>query len=307
MNKIAIFFSGRPAGRLPAIKQAAEKLGADLSLISCSRIWFDTARSEVIILGDRHERTPARKADDFDVLFFEGTGTHLEEMVLLIESIRRPGVIVVDPFLLHPNAFSGRKAYQLRTLTAAGLPVPRTVYGSLACLREQAGRGIFPFPVILKGSTGHRGSNVYKADRREDLDELAKRLAPGKADEGFKYMLQEHIANDGDYRILVLGQKPLGAIYRRRTAAGDFRNNYAVGAVVEAAHLPDAVMQLAVRAAKACGMLFAGVDVVFRDGDTTQPLIFEVNAGPQFEGFMQATGIDVPMELVQFLATLRQP
>ena len=305
MNKVAIFFSGKIAGHLPAFKQAAVKLKADLELVACNRVSFDTARGGVIILGGGAERAPIRKADDFDVLYFEGTGANLEEMTLLIESIRRPGVMVVDPFLRERNAFAGRKAYQLRTLTTAGLPVPRTVYGSLARLCEQAKRGVFSFPMVLKGSAGHRGSNVYKADRMEDVSALAKRLEPGESGEGRKYMLQEYIENDGDYRILVMGRKTLGAIKRQRTTTGEFRNNYAVGATTEAAQLPDAVLQLATRATQACGMLFAGVDVVFRNGDMTKPLIFEVNAGPQFEGFTQATGIDVPTKLVQFLATLK--
>ena len=305
MNKIAIFFSGRIAGHLPAFKKAAEKMKVDLELISCSRVSFDTARGGVLILGGGAERASTRKADDFDVLYFMGTGNNLEEMVLLIENIRRAGVMVIDPFLRDRNAFAGRKAYQVRALTAAKLPVPHTIYGSLEWLCGQAQRGILPFPMILKGSAGHRGSNVYKMERMKDLSALAKRLGPGEAEEGRKYMLQEFIINDGDYRILVLGRKVLGAIKRQRTTADEFRNNYAVGATTEAAQLPDAVLQLAVRAAETCGMLFAGVDVVFRDDDLTQPLIFEVNAGPQFEGFTQATGIDVPTELVKFLATLK--
>ena len=34
-------------------------------------------------------------------------------------------------------------------------------------------------------------------------------------------------------------------------------------------------------------------------------VILEVNKGPQFSGFMKATGIDVPREIVKYLVSLR--
>ena len=74
---------------------------------------------------------------------------------------------------------------------------------------------------------------------------------------------------------------------------------------MEVAELPEEIKQLAVKAAKVCGLAVAGVDVAFRNFDMTRPVIWEVNKGPQFKGFMAATGIDVPMEIVKYLASLK--
>ena len=74
---------------------------------------------------------------------------------------------------------------------------------------------------------------------------------------------------------------------------------------MEVAELPEEIKQLAVKAAKVCGLAVAGVDVAFRNNDLKKPIIWEVNKGPQFKGFMQATGIDVPAEIVKFLVGLK--
>ena len=58
------------------------------------------------------------------------------------------------------------------------------------------------------------------------------------------------------------------------------------------------------KAAHGCGLMVAGVDVAFRDFDKNRPVVWEVNKGPQFAGFMKATGIDVPSEIVKFLEGL---
>jgi ribosomal protein S6--L-glutamate ligase len=85
----------------------------------------------------------------------------------------------------------------------------------------------------------------------------------------------------------------------------EFRNNFSAGGKVEVAELPEEIKQLAVKAAKTCGLMVAGVDVAFYNFDVKKPVIWEVNKGPQFKGFMQATGIDVPAEIVKFLVSLK--
>ncbi|MFA6369093.1 MAG: hypothetical protein WCX20_01810 [Candidatus Shapirobacteria bacterium] len=163
----------------------------------------------------------------------------------------------------------------------------------------------FVFPVILKGSGGDRGTRVYKVNNLEEMEKLIRDLRKSETEEGRRYMLQEYIPNDGDYRVLVLGEKVLGVMKRSSQSKDEFKNNYSAGGKVEIADLPDEIKQLAVKAAKVCGLSVAGVDVAFRDNDFTKPVVWEVNKGPQFKGFMQATGIDVPAEIVKFLVSLK--
>jgi len=208
------------------------------------------------------------------------------------------------------------KAYQMLALKKAGIDVPKSTYGSLWYLFEtmkkpfpnpsldRAGGNTFYFPVIIKGSGGDRGTRVYKAENIEEMEKLVRDLRKSETEEGKRYMLQEYIPNDGDYRVLVLGNKVLGVMKRSSQNKEEFRNNYSAGGSVEVADLPEEIKQLAVKAADVCGLWVAGVDVAFRNYDINRPVIWEVNKGPQFKGFMQATGIDVPKEIVKFLISL---
>lgn len=334
--KIAVFFGGKISQHLVLLKKAAKKLGVRLDLVSYNRVAFETENLEVKIRGnlangseDKVKNEGWLQIEDYDVLFFRTTGKHWEEVDLILRQAHDDQVIV-DPIVKLGKPSMACKAYQMLALKKAGIEVPKTIYGSLwylyeimggsqhnfcsahtnvATLRLRAEKLVasppFKFPVILKGSGGDRGTRVFKADNLKELEKLVRQLRKSETEEGKRYMLQEFIPNDGDYRVLVLGKKVLGVMKRSSQSKEEFRNNYSAGGKVEVADLPEEVKQLAVKAAEVCGLAVAGVDVAFRDYDFKKPVIWEVNKGPQFKGFMKATGIDVPREIVRFLASLK--
>lgn len=339
MTKIAVFFGGKITGHLVMVRTAARKLGVDLELISYNRVCFDTESQTVMVRGASEETMgEMRPVTDYEVLFFRTTGKHWEEVDLILRQAQENQVIV-DPIVESGKPSMACKAYQMLALKAAGIEVPKTVYGSLWYLYSLMGGGVkpdshqrilpvltpiglprmiargkidgfesgapFSFPVILKGSGGDRGTRVYKADNLVELEQLVRELRKSETEEGKRYMLQEFIENDGDYRVLVLGKKVLGVMKRSSQDKQEFRNNYSRGGKVEVTDLPEEIKQMAVKAAQACGLVVAGVDVAFRDFDIKKPIVWEVNKGPQFKGFMAATGIDVPSEIVKFLANLK--
>ena len=322
-TKIAVFFGGKISQHLVLVKKAAKKLEVKLDLISYNKICFDTESRKILIrpnlVGESRIKQfdDYQRVDDYDVLFFRTTGKHWEEVDLIINSIKRDDVVVVDPLVRNGKPSMACKAWQMLALKEAGIEVPKTVYGSLWYLYEQmkkpfpdpsldrAGNN-FQFPIIIKGSGGDRGTRVFKANNLEEMEKLVRDLRKSETEEGRRYMLQEYIPNDGDYRVLVLGEKVLGVMKRSSQSVVEFKNNYSAGGKVEVADLPEEIKQLAVKAAKVCGLAVAGVDVAFRDNDLKKPIIWEVNKGPQFKGFMQATGIDVPAEIVKFLVSLKK-
>jgi len=264
----------------------------------------------------------------------------------IINYQKKKKTVVVDPMVVSGKPSYACKAWQMLKLTEAGIAVPRTIYGSLWFLyetmknskfqipnskqipnsnfqfpiikgtggdpptfnlslrRASRGTGEWRFPVIVKGSGGDRGTRVFKADNLEELEKLVRELRKSETKEGKRYMLQEYIENDGDYRVLVLGEKVLGVMKRSRQKEGEFRNNFSVGGKVEVADLPKEAKEIAIRAAKVCGLAVAGVDLMSMGAD--EYVVLEVNKGPQFCGFMKATGIDVPQEIVKFLVNLKQ-
>ena len=353
--KIALFYGGKITRHLVMIREAARKLKVDLKLVSYNLVSFETETGKVSLRGE--------DLNQFEVVFFRTTGKHWEEVDLVLKQLKKE--VVVDPLVKDGKPSYACKAWQMMKLKESGIPVPKTVYGSLWYLYEIMGgsRDIFPgaltnarrvavalpkntpaspfhFPIILKGSGGDRGTRVFKANNLEELEKLIKELRKSETEEGKRYMLQEYIENQGDYRVLVLGEKVLGVMKRYRKDKSDFRNNFSVGGEVEVAELPEEIKKMAVEAAKVCGLMVAGVDIMPRylnsrqrfsgsvnvgrsppEGDFDAQkyaknidfelsnirddyVILEVNKGPQFWGFMKATGIDVPMEIVKFLKSL---
>jgi RimK family alpha-L-glutamate ligase len=332
-TKIAVFFGGKISQHLVMIKKAAKKLDVRLDLVSYNRVCFDTSASAE---GSGETRVKIREnllefegrvvkndgwlqIKDYDVLFFRTTGKHWEEVDLILRQAS-DNQVIVDPIVKSGKPSMACKAYQMLALKEAGIDVPKTIYGSLWYLYEnmkaskstpnpsfEERRGMtFDFPVIVKGSGGDRGTRVFKANNLEELEKLVRSLRKSETEEGKRYMLQEYIENDGDYRVLVLGKKVLGVMKRSSQNKEEFRNNYSAGGTVEIADLPEEIKQMAVKAAEVCGLWVAGVDVAFRDFDMRKPVVWEVNKGPQFKGFMKATGIDVPAEIVKFLISLKK-
>ncbi|MFA5532746.1 MAG: hypothetical protein WDA13_04100 [Candidatus Shapirobacteria bacterium] len=298
MIKIGVFYGGKLSRHLVLLRKAAEKMEVSLDLISYNDVSYETETEEVKIKN--------KKIEDYGVLFFRTTGKHWEEVNLVLDTIDRDKVIIVDPLVEKGRPSDACKAYQMLALKKAGIEVPKTIYGSLWNLLKVMNEGKMDFPIILKGSGGDRGTRVFKADNQKDLEKLVRDLRRSEIDEGRRYMLQEFIPNDGDYRILVLGDKVLGIMKRSSQSKEEFRNNYSMGGKVEVADLPEEIKEMATKAAKVCGLLVAGVDVAFRDNDFKKPVVWEVNKGPQFKGFMQATGIDVPREIIKFLVGLKK-
>lgn len=336
--KIALFFGGKISQHLVLIKKAARKEGVELDLVSYNRVCFDSSEGRVKIRGNLGKWGSDKewiKLEEYDVLFFRTTGKHWEEVDLVVREVNKmkgKKPVIVDPIIVEGKPSMACKAYQMLALEDAGIDVPRSIYGSLWYLfefmktevdsngdflrsGESAGQvqvtskttisnPIFCFPVIIKGSGGDRGTRVFKADNLEELEVMVRDLRKTETEEGKRYMLQEYIPNDGDYRVLVLGDTVLGVMKRSSQNKEEFRNNYSAGGSVEVSDLPEEIKQLAVKAAKVCGLAVAGVDVAFRNFDRSKPVIWEVNKGPQFKGFMAATGIDVPREIVKFLVSL---
>ena len=296
-NKVAVFFGGKITRHLGLISRAAKKLGIELDLVSYNRVSFDTETRKV--------RLNTKNIDEYGVLFFRTTGKHRESVDLILdaveERIKSGEVKIVDPILVGGRTSTTLKAYQMLALSRAGVRVPKTVYGSLFYLRDEAKNKNWTFPLIIKGSGGNRGERVYKVDGEKELEDLVMRLRTAEVSEGKRYLMQEYLVNDGDFRVLVLGDEVLGAMKRSSRDKAEFRNNFSVGGRVEVAEIPDNLKKIAIVAARVCGIRVAGVDIVLKDGDWEKPMVLEVNKGPQFSGFTKATGIDVPGRIVKFL------
>ncbi len=304
--KIAVFYGGKLSNHLVELKRAAKKEDVFLQLFSYNRIYFNSQEAKVMLRDGLTKSTRNQKEftiADFDLIFIRTAKKHWQEVSWIVDEAKRLKKIVIDPIVEQARPTDACKAYQMLALSRAGLPIPKTLYGSLWYLNREAA-AYLGFPMIIKGSGGHRGGSVYKVENQEELTKLVRELRVSEINDGRRYLAQEYIKNDGDYRVIVMGNKVLGAMKRSRQVEGEFRNNFSRGGKVEVAWISEEAKALCVRAASACGLAIAGVDLVFEDDNLNKPMFWEVNRGPQFKGFMQATGIDVPREIIKLFKNL---
>jgi len=292
-NKIAIFYGGKLSEKVEKFVQMGEKLGVGVEAINYNEIYLD---SEDISDGKMKVRFKSgKKLEDYGVVYFKFVKHYREEASLIMDCID-DDVKVVDSILRRGRPSDFCKIHQMKAMVDAGLKVPRFVMGRLKYLRYEAIKK-FEYPLVLKGSQGDRRSQVFKFFSDASWDKGWEVFREREVNEGQRYMLQEYIVNTEDFRVMVLGNRVLGVMKR---ATGD---NPLLKNVFSKAELPDFVLKKAILAAKACEIEVAGVDVVFKEGEK-EPYFWEVNRAPNYDRFVEVTGINVASETIKYLASL---
>ena len=99
----------------------------------------------------------------------------------------------------------------------------------------------------------------------------------------------------GDIRAFVVGGRVIGASYRSST---HWITNVARGAETSPATVSPEMEEIALRAAEAVGGEILGVDLVETDEGLK---VIEINTGAEFKGLIEATGVDVPAAIAEYL------
>lgn len=155
------------------------------------------------------------------------------------------------------------KLAQYMTFAIRGIPFPKSVYAHTSRLARSAEETL-AYPMIIKSILASSGDDNYYVESRKQLDRVLSRH------EGQKFIAQEAIPNEGDFRIVTLSDRAL-TVYRRVAAPGDHRNNVSKGGdsqYISQEDTPDGMHDIALKAAQAVGRDVCGVDVMVdtRDG-----------------------------------------
>lgn len=188
-----------------------------------------------------------------------------------------------------------------RTLISAGVPVLPTVfaYPSTAVdgLVDELGE-----EVVLKPLAGYGGLGVTRA-----LGSAAITAALAELTSTSQLCVVQPFASDANgsgQRLITVGGKVVAA-YRLMLCRGDFRANAGFGGRVESFVPSDQLCKLAVRAAKACGLVIAGVDILYSErfgGD----VVIEVNTNSGWVNDVLATltGRSVGIEMAAYVGSV---
>lgn len=204
------------------------------------------------------------------------------------------------------NPFTPYKYFQQNVLTAAEythkFAIPTYRAKSVQALETYLRDGSLKFPFIVKPNKGAQGEGIELIRNSDDLRSFVNRCSIQD------YVFQNFITNTGDWRVIVVGSRPLGVI-KRTSPQGTFLNNLSQGATSTAEKDPkilSIINDMAVKAASAMNLRYCGVDII-RDEETGAYYVLETNTAPQWivpqqagNYFQDATGVDVAEELVDY-------
>lgn len=189
----------------------------------------------------------------------------------------------------------GDKILTTAALARAGLPVPKTV---VTFTREAALEAIeaIGYPVVLKPMVGSWGRLLAKINDRDAAEAvLEHKELLGSYQHGIFY-IQEYVNKpQRDIRAIVVGDRTIGAIYRR---SEHWITNTARNGKASVCEVTAEIDQLSRKAASAVGGGFLSVDLLEHEDGL---LVNELNYTPEFHGFMDATGIPVADFVIDYV------
>lgn len=166
-------------------------------------------------------------------------------------------------------------------------------------LKELIDQGKLKYPFIAKPNLGSKGKGIIVVEKEADLKHIT---------DCRNLVYQNFIKNTGDWRVIVVGGRSLGAM-RRIAKKGSYLNNISQGATAVNETRPevrDVVMEMAASVASAFGLAYCGVDII-QDEATGEFHFMEVNTAPQWNGeygFASITGVDVAAEIIDLAIDL---
>ena len=181
------------------------------------------------------------------------------------------------------------------TLQEAGVPALRTLIaytpGSALEAIERLG-----YPAVLKPPVGSWGRLLAKINDREAAEAILEHKEILGSYHHSIFYIQEYVPKKGgDIRAFVVGGRVIGASYRSST---HWITNVARGAETSPATVSAEMEEIALRAAAAVGGEILGVDLVETDEGLK---VIEINTGAEFKGLIEATGVDVPAAIADYL------
>jgi RimK family alpha-L-glutamate ligase len=262
--------------------------GRDGVYVSSTACGIDMAGPEPVINIPQFQHLPSG-------VFVRGVpGGTLEQVILrldILHALRELGVVVYNDARSIERTVD--KAMTSFLLMRHGIPTPPTwVVESPTQARAIAIREIgLGHRLVAKPLFGSQGIGVRLVGHVDDLTN----------DEGLNgvFYLQRFVDKSAgewcDLRVFVVDGEAIAAMFRRNPS--HWLTNRAQGGHCEKAGLDPALSRLAVAAARAVDIEYAGVDLIpLRDGGYT---VTEVNSIPAWQGLQSVVDVDIADRLIE--------
>ncbi|MFP3951018.1 MAG: RimK family alpha-L-glutamate ligase [Candidatus Bathyarchaeia archaeon] len=283
--KVLVIYGSKPSANSLELVQKSLEHGHDVADGSLSKL-----SSEVSMDGSRFW-LEGEEVTDIDLCllrsFGPGSNEQLTRRISMVEHLEMSGVRVVNP--CYPFRRARDKYATQYILQKGGLPVATTYTTEdpfmASMYSEEFGVSVYK-PIL-----GSMGKGSLKFDEKSSAEEALIRLS----DLDLPLIVQKFIQNPGrDVRVLIVGNEIIGSVYRY-AAKGSWKANVAQGGEMQQEEIPEEFKEIALKATKTMELDYCGVDILEGpDG----PVILEVNASPGWQGFKEATGINVAEKIV---------
>jgi ribosomal protein S6--L-glutamate ligase len=279
-------FSFHPNSRL---KQAAQDSGDEIILINP----YDILCS---LKGSRFEFFIEKEYKKLDVIMPRQGSPMGDYGLVLLRQFMHSHIPLVNS--LKGVTIARNQFITLQTLVSSGLNVPSTFFITKPESFLPAVKQLGGFPVVAKQVDGMGGDGVIKISSRPEAEAFLTRfLNPGKG-----LLVQQFInpQERTDIRVFVIGDKIAGAMALVPDSQ-DFRTNIHQNGHARPVELTKACASIALKAAKACQLQIAGIDLIVEKG--CPPLLLEVNYSPGFKGLEAATGKDIAKQILAYVTS----
>ncbi len=236
--------------------------------------------------------------EDYNAVFVRAIpGGSLEQIIYRMDalhSLEKAGVRVINSASAIERGVD--KYYTLALMEKQGLPIPGTI------VTEQFDDAMTAFDklggdVIVKPLFGSEGRGMVRVSDKETAYRVFRALELGR----YIYYLQEYVPHGcEDIRVFVIGDKAVAAMTRRGTT---WKSNISNGAMAEPLRIDSTLKDMSIRAVKALGAEYAGVDILPLDGGGYS--LIEVNTIPGWKGLKKATGFDAAEALADYVSKER--
>ncbi len=279
MKKVLVLFSYRQPkhdspnydGFVNTLNKQSPKYGYQADYAALDNLEFKIVNGQARVFEPRTKKDLA----GYDLVFFRMWKKEFERATAAAIYLKKMGVAFIDAEVYSSRAFTKLVGYLL--MWSAGIPIPDTFLGPHSAIIKTAKAGQeFKFPLILKAVDAKKGNSNFLV---KNIPELTGYLNDNPE---LDFVLQNYIPNDGDYRVLVAGNK-VGLVIKREAAANSHLNNTSAGAAARLVNnddLSEVALADAIKSSQVRKRDLSGVDVII-DKNTGKHYILEVNKVPQ--------------------------
>jgi ribosomal protein S6--L-glutamate ligase len=225
--------------------------------------------------------------------FDSGSHEHIIKRVGMMNHLEKTGTLVVNPteaLLKVRDKYSTTVA-----LATAGFPVPETYVTESAHWAYRQTQGFKQS--VYKPISGSLGFGAMKFDNPDMAFNAYRTLE----EMNLPLYIQEYLENPRrDIRAFVIGDRVVASMHRV-ASKGNWKANIALGSEPKLFKLSKEMEEMAAKASKTLGLIYAGVDMLETRNGT---VLLEVNGSPSWQGLRKASGLNVADALVKHVVSL---